>query len=321
MMSVFPDGLYQFGGSPVGPAASVIAAGGKWYWVDTVNGNDAFDGTKPYCAKKTVAAAYALTRSGYNDGVFMVGNATADTITTAITWSNNFCHLIGLTPPTMYGIRNRITSTTATISPMITISGDGCVFQNIMFSHEGSHATTAAICATITGSRNYFGNVTFRKLGALAVVDASKRDVYLNSDDGENYFHKCTFGTDTYDGSANAANFVMEFAASAQTARNVFDQCLWLGSGSSGASWIKTGASSLSSMQWFKDCLFWNNDLGSMNAMTQGFALAADSGGKFIFQNTVYYGAATLETSNSTIIQVENVYAAATTGNLVAATF
>lgn len=319
-MSTFPDGLYQFGGSPVGPA-SVISAGGKWYWVDPANGNDSNSGTKPSEPLKTLAAAEDKCVTGKHDGVFMIGSATATVETASITWDKSNTHLIGLTPPTMYGVRNRVTSSAVALSPLITVSGNGCVFQNVMFSNDGSHATTAAICATITGARNFFGNVHFKKTGALAVVDTSKRDIVINSSDGENYFHKCTFGSDTYDGSANAANYVMEFTASAETARNVFDQCLWLGSGSSGASWILTGSSSLSSMNWFKDCLFYNNTNGSMNEMTQGFALNAASGGSFIFQRTSYYGCATLETSNSGIILGEEVNAAGTTGKLLALTF
>ena len=321
-MSVFPDGLYQFGGSPVGPAASVIAAGGKWYWVDPANGNDNNSGLKPTEPLKSVIAAEDKCVTGKHDGVFMLGSATADTITAKLTWDKSFTHLIGLTPPTMYGIRNRIKSTGVALSPLVDITGNGCVFQNIMVTHEGTvSSSAAAIAVQITGARNYFGNCTFRQIGALTVLETSKRDIVLNSSDGENYFYKCTFGADSYDGSANAANYVMEFTASAQTAKNVFDECIWLGSGSSGASWIVSGASSLSSFNLFKNCLFYNNDNGTMNSMTQGFALNAGSGGQFIFQGTDCYGEATLETTNSAIIQVRGAMLGATTGTLVAATF
>jgi len=270
-------------------------------------------GRKPSAALASVAAAEDLCRDGKYDCVFMIGGATADTATSSITWDKSYTHLIGVVAPTMYGIRNRIMTSTATVSPLITVSGNGCVFQNLLFSNEGSHATTAAICATVTGARNFFGNVTFRKLGALAVVDASKRDIKINSSDGENYFYKCSFGTDTYDGSANAANYVMEFTASAQTARNVFDECIFLGSGSSGASWITAGASSMSSYQLFKNCIFWNNDHGSMNAMTQGFSINAACGGHLLMHNCLSYGATNLETSDSSMI-ITNPASAAATG-------
>ena len=222
----------------------------------------------------------------------MIGSATADTITAKLTWDKSFTHLIGLTPPTMYGIRNRILSTGAALSPLVDITGNGCVFQNVMVSHEGTvSSAAAAIAVQITGARNYFGNCTFRQVGALTVLETSKRDVKLNSSDGENYFYKCTFGSDSYDGCANGANYNMEFTAAAQSARNVFDECLWLGSGSSGASFIIAGASATTSATWFKRCLFFNNQLGSMNAMTQAFSIAGGNG-YFIMHDCMVYGAA-----------------------------
>lgn len=310
-MSTFPDGLYQFGGSPVGPAASVIAAGGKWYWVDPANGNDNNSGTKPSEPLKLLSAAEDKCVSGKHDGVFMIGSATACTETAAIAWDKSYTHLIGLTPPTMYGIRNRVITSTTAISPFITVSGNGCVFQNVLFSNEGN-ATTNPICLSVTGSRNYFGNVTCRTIGALVVVETSKRDIYINSSDGENYFYKCTFGSDSYDGSANAANYVMEFAASAQTARNVFDECLWLGSGSTGASFILTGLSSTTSFQLFKNCVFYNNDNGTMGAMAQGFNINANTGGHLIFNKCMMVGATNAETTDSLLIFTNPAEAAAT---------
>jgi len=312
-LSTFPDGLYQFGGSPVGPAPSVIAAGGTWYWVDPANGNDNNSGLKPTEPLKLLSAAEDKCTANKHDGVFIMGSATAITETASITWDKSYTHLIGLTAPTMFGIRNRVATSTATVNPLITISGNGCVFQNVMFSNEGSAATTAAVCAILSGSRNYFSNVTFRKLGALAVVDASKRDIKISSSDGENYFYRCTFGTDTYDGSADAANYVMEFVASSETARNVFDECWWLGSGSAGASFITAGASSLSSFQLFKNCIFTNNDHGTMNAMTQAFAINESCGGHLIMHNCLSYGATNLETSDSNMI-ITNPASAAATG-------
>lgn len=309
-MSVFADGLYQFGGSPVGPAASVIAAGGKWYWVDPANGNDNNSGLKPTEPLKLLSAAEDKCVSGKHDGVFMMGSATACTETASITWDKHFTHLIGLVPPTMFGIRNRVLCSTAAVSPVITISGNGCVFENVMFTNEGDSASSL-IAATVTGARNYFGNVTFRVIGASAVTATGKRDIKLTSSNGENYFYKCTFGSDSYDGSANAANYPMELTAAAGSARNVFEECLWLGSGSSGASFIIAGATSTTSVTWFKRCLFFNNQLGSMNAMTQAFSIAGGNG-YFLMQDCLSAGATNLETSDSGLIITNPAPAAAT---------
>jgi hypothetical protein len=62
-LSTFPDGLFQYGGQPVG--AKLWAS--PWstvYFVDGYNGSDAFDGLKPTAAKKTIAAAVALCGRG-----------------------------------------------------------------------------------------------------------------------------------------------------------------------------------------------------------------------------------------------------------------
>jgi hypothetical protein len=320
-MSTFPDGLYQFGGSPVGPAASVIAAGGKWLWVDPVNGSDSNDGKSPKTAMASVITAEDHLTANKNQGIFMIGGATADVLTATLTWDKSYTHLIGLVAPVQYGIRNRIQSTTATLLPMVTISGNGCVFENIMFTHEGSNATTCARAVDMTGDRNYFGNCTFRQIGASAVTDASKRDIYINSDNGENYFYKCSFGSTSYDGSADAANFNMEFAASAQSGGNVFEKCQWLGSGSAGASWIKCGANSLTSWTLFQDCLFYNNAMGGMNSMTSGLLLAGNTNGQLIFKGTSYLGCDALDSADRGLVYGDDAQLGATTGKLVPLTY
>lgn len=294
---------------------------GKKIFVDPVNGSDGNDGavTRPV---KTLAVAEDMTTNNKNDVVYMIGGASAFTLTSAFTWDKSFTHLIGVVAPVEYGIRNRILTATASVSPLFLLSGNGCVMANMMISQEGDHATGNAIALKITGARNYFKNVTARNLSASGVLDVSKRDVVLNSSNGENVFSSCTFGTDTYDGSANAANFVFEFNGAVETARNKFYDCMFLGSGSSGASFIKcTTTSATSSFQLFKNCVFYNNDNGSMNTMTQAFAIDAACGGQFIFIDSWMYGASTLQTTNSANFIVQDAAAAATSMKLLAGTY
>ena len=62
-MSTFPDGVFQYGGQPVG---SFLWAS-PWstvYFVDGYSGNDGYSGLKPTEAKKTIAAATALLTRG-----------------------------------------------------------------------------------------------------------------------------------------------------------------------------------------------------------------------------------------------------------------
>jgi hypothetical protein len=62
-MSTFPDGLYQYGGQPVG-SSLWSDPWGIAYFVDITNGNDNNSGLKPTEAKKTIAAATALCVRG-----------------------------------------------------------------------------------------------------------------------------------------------------------------------------------------------------------------------------------------------------------------
>jgi len=62
-MSVFPDGLFQYGGMPVG-SRLWASPWSTAYFVDGYSGYDGFSGLKPTEAKKTIAAAVALCGRG-----------------------------------------------------------------------------------------------------------------------------------------------------------------------------------------------------------------------------------------------------------------
>lgn len=294
--------------------------GGTKFFLDTVNGSDANDGKAPNRAFKSLAVAYAALTANKNDILYMLPGATAATITAAITWSKSYTHFIGLAAPVQIGMRCRVNTTTA-MTPMITWSANGCIVKNIQFSNNHSHATAGAVCFKVTGARNYFENCHFQGLGALGVVDNSHRAIVFASSDAENRFDFCTFGADTVDG-VTATNYVMEFNGTSETARQQFNDCIFLGNGSANASFIlATTTSCVSSFQIFRRCLFLNNDHGAMDAMTQAFAIDVNCGGHFVFMDCLVYGAATFETTNSAMIVGRNAYAAATTDSAVALTF
>lgn len=61
-MTTSPDGLFQYGGQPVG--ALWASPWSKVYFVDGVDGADSLDGLKPTQAKKTIGAAIAVAARG-----------------------------------------------------------------------------------------------------------------------------------------------------------------------------------------------------------------------------------------------------------------
>ena len=310
--------------SLVSQAARIPAIGEDFYLVPN-KATDAFykslktNGITDDRIFTTVPSAYSNLTSGSGDTLFVCPGNYAQS--SALAWSKHYTNLIGLGAAVKTNQRARITSTTAALSPLITWSANGCTVSNVMFSQEGSHATTAAVNMYLTGARNRFEYMTLRNLGALAVVDNSCRTLKLASTDGENYFYKCTIGSDTVDG-VTATNYVIEFSGTGNQ-RQEWDECAILGNGSSNSAFVLATAANCidGSYVRFNRCLFSNPMAGDYDQMTQGFALSTACNGLIYMTDNLVYGAATLETSNSGVLIGRNAYAAGTTDSGVALTF
>lgn len=265
--------------------------------------------------------AYAAMTACRNDTLIVFPGSY--TLTAAFTWGKDYTHMIGAAPYLPVNSRCRFGSTTAALSPLLTFSADGSLMKNVMWSQDGSHATTAAINCYLTGDRNRLEYVTLRNLGALAVVDNSMRNLKIDSANGESYFKYCTIGADTIDG-VTATNYMIEFAATNQgNQRMFFEYCNILGNGSANASFIKASDANCIDGSWvkFKECFFYNPKQGDFDEMTQGFSLSADCNGLIYMIDSLIHGCATLETTNSGVLIGRNAYAAATTDIGVALTF
>ena len=322
----FKNGITSFG-IPVVGGGNMFGAQNKVFFVAPLTGSDSHDGKSPKTAFATVQHAHDACTSGKNDVVYFLSegstsssSGTQEILTTAITWTKSFTHLIGVCPPLAMSMRCRIGTVTA-MTPMITISGSSCVFKNIQFSQNHSHATAGAVCCHITGARNYFENVQFQNLGALAVVNSACRPCTIASSNGENRFVNCAFGSGTMDG-VTASGCQLEFTGANETARNVFEGCYFLGDGSANSVFFKMGTQSGgSAFQKFERCLFFNNTNGTLDEYTQAFSLSATCGCFFFMIDNMVYGAATYETSNTGLLLGRNAYAAATTDLALVLTF
>ena len=202
-----------------------LFAVGNVFYCDYANGSDTGNGSasKPF---KTLAQAYNSTVSGKNDVVVIVGDggtAASQRLTAAFTWSNSATHLIGICSPSLYSQRARIAPTTtgAAFTPLMTISGNGCIFANIQFWHGFATGTTSQIDLSITGSRNVFKNCHVAGMGDdESAQSAGSRSVKLATG-GENLFEDCVIGVDTI--TRTVANASGEVARG--TTRNVFRRC------------------------------------------------------------------------------------------------
>lgn len=301
-----PNLITDAGGAFTGNARDIINANfstlfggllqvGNVYYCDYLNGADSNDGQTAATAYKTLSKAYSKTVSGHNDIVVLVGNGgttATQRLSTGFTWANSATHLIGISSPVLYSQRARIAPTAAVtaFTPFFTLSGSGCIFQNVQFFHGFDTGTTAQINFVLTGSRNYFKNCHFAGMGdTTSAGSATSRSLKIGSSgSGENLFEDCVIGLDTV--TRSAANASLEFTAA--TTRNVFRGCLFPFQVSAGTPLgiITSASGSMDRHQVFDRCLFINNTKSTSSTMTALTTLAASSGGLILIEYSTCVG-------------------------------
>ncbi|MDP2989149.1 MAG: hypothetical protein Q8O57_01105, partial [Kiritimatiellota bacterium] len=142
------------------------------------------------------------------------------------------------------------------LSPIITISGSGCIVKNMQYNNEKAAGAASGV-AIVTGSRNYFENAFFM---APTASDAASYSLKMSG--AENVFKRCTIGQETNPRSAASYGLWLHKGAGSSVSRNIFDNCLFL-------SWISAAGThahvlvdaDIVAVPWmtiFEDCLFVN---------------------------------------------------------------
>jgi len=288
-MTTFADGLYQFGGMPVGQAGVPAPFTGNWWFVDPVNGADGNSGKTPERAFSTLYQAHAKAASGNNDVVVLISDgattstarlskALAQTIDSTVTagtlvWSKSALHLIGAAAP---GLNSRArlapptgtyTVTTFGSASFVSVTGSGCYFSNLAVFNGFSTGGAAQICWTDTGGRNVYNNVAFQGMGdAGSAGDAGSRSLKISGSSGEHTFIGCTIGLDTV--TRSAANASLELAGA--TPRNRFIDCIFpfQTSAATPLGILGTGAGCIDRWTLFDRCSFINNIKSTSTVMT-----------------------------------------------------
>lgn len=305
-MTTFADGVYQFGGMPVGPAGVPAPFTGNWWFVDPVNGSDGNSGSSPTRALATLYQAHNKAASGNNDVVVLIGDGTAtgsarlstalaqtiDSAATAgtLTWSKNALHLIGVCPPSA-NPRARIappsgTYTQATFNSLnfVVVTGSGCMFQNIACYNGFSTGAAGQIAWTDSGGRNFYNNCSFLGMNdAASAQAAASRTLKITGADGEHLFQNCIIGGDTT--TRTAANASLELAGG--TPRNTFRNCQFPFQGSAAGvlGILITGASAIDRWNLFENCSFINNIKSTSTVMTVLISMTNASPGGLLLMN------------------------------------
>jgi hypothetical protein len=311
VLTNFPNGVSSFGIPVFGGGIPPFT--GNYYFVDYVNGLDGNEGTAemPF---KTLAYAYSKTTSGKNDIIFIVGDGEATAtqrLTATLVWANSATHLIGLTAPTLYASRARIshlTTAAAAINPLVQVTGGGCIFANFSLFQGIALDGAADQLWTDEGNRNYYGRVHFGGMGATGssagANDAASYSLYLNGG-GEHLFEDCVIGLDTI--ARDAANASLKVRG--ETARNVFRRCEFPMYATATSPWFvdANAANSINRSLLFDDCRFINiTGLTSSASADAVCSYHANQNGMIIFNKCTAYGADDWTASDASNVLIAN---------------
>lgn len=296
------------GGSPYIAGSS---PGNNWY-VDEASGLDSNDGSilSPFA---TLFAAQTAAVANNGDTVYYLGTVHVEQ---TLNWAKNGVSLIGLTAPSDND-RARISAAGSTVfTPLVNVTGQGCVFKNTATFH-GFNSATTQICWAEAGGRNYYSNVQFLGMGNVtAAAQAGSRSLTV-AGAGECQFDDCTIGLDTVL-RATGTNASLEFLAG--TPRNVFNRALFQMLTSNAADvHITVGAAGMDRFAVFNNPVFMNAVESTSTTINAVITANAASGGAIILNAPLSLGATALATTGPVYV-VGSSPVAATAGIAVKAT-
>lgn len=302
----FSNGVASFG-VPVIPGGLIpFSKDSKVFFVDQLRGSDGHDGRTPKKALATLSKAHTLMTDNQNDVAVVIGSVTGTNPNASggssiavreaatLAWSKNQCHIIGLAA-NRFSQRVSIRSDGTDFTPLVQVTGDGCVFANI-HAFQGYATDEAQVCWDDGGERNAYYNVHFGGMGAQLAADhvGGRSLTITGSGLGENYFKDCVIGLDTV--TRGAANSSLEISGA--STRNIFEKCIFPAHlDSAGALFVTIGALGIDRFVLFDNCVF--NVFGT--TMTQAMSLNASPGGNVLLKDCMLAGATEFDSSDAAL--------------------
>jgi hypothetical protein len=229
---------------------------GTHYFLDPTNGSDGNDGQTPDRAFASLPVAYAALTAGQHDTLFYIAGSSSITLVAVLDWAKSYTHFVGIAAPSMLNSRARIFQTgDLNLSPLIIISGSGCVWKNIYVSQEAND-TGSTQAVKVTGGRNYFSGCMFAGGGhATAAIDGGTN--LLLDDAEENLFENCIIGRDSIVDATGWAALLFDGAAR----RNTFRNCIFMVYAGATTVYFVEVVDNTGIDRWnlFQDCLFIND--------------------------------------------------------------
>lgn len=303
-MTTVADGLYQYGGVPVGIPTPGM---GKAWFVRPGTGSDGNKGDKPNRALATLAGALSKAVANRGDTVYLIAesntaSATTDYQSVALDWNKDNVHLVGIGCTPWIGQRSRISNlstATAIVDGLFIVSADNCIIKNIEVFQGigGTNPTGASIAVLVSGQRNHFINCQISGIGDAELDDANSRSLKITG--AENTFSHCYLGLDTViRGTATAEVEVGDIA------RTIFEDCLFNTYTSLSTFKIVT-YSAPDRFILFKDCILNAvNNITSAVQPTGALAAATSVNGQIIMHDSAVYGCVNVATADDTKIMI-----------------
>lgn len=319
-----PTNLQTTGGVLTGPTLAAIAALGSTFFPTTGNsffvnprlGNDATGTGSAQAPYKTLRQALSQCVANNNDVVYLVASsntasATTDYLASNLDWNKDLTHLIGLNGGGAIGQRSRISnlSTADAMAPMLTISANGCLVQNIEVFQGTPGSGTTSIAVQVSGDRNHFVNCQISGGGSATIDVAGSRSLKLSG--SENTFDGCYIGLDTIIRATMTAE--VEHSAGA---RNIFRNCQFESYTSLSTFKAFTVATGVDRFCRFDDCMFTAVQNITSSVAPTGAIGITTMNGQVLMRNPYVYGYAQIVTADNAYVQVLG-YNGLATGHLI----
>ena len=191
-MTTFADGLYQYGGQPVG--TGIPPTPGNIYFVNYTTGVNAGSGKSMAQPWQTLEYAYSQVTTNNDDVICLMGSAT-HVLSAMLTVSKSRVHIIGIdgTNGRLYGQNAKVSLTaTSGATNVFTMKNTGVrnSFTNIKFINS-STVDEGLYCVGEGGEYAVYSNCEFYKSTDLNETTAA--ELVLNGDSAQ--FFNCTFGS------------------------------------------------------------------------------------------------------------------------------
>jgi hypothetical protein len=317
-MTTFADGIFQFGGLPVGNG-TIPTTFGNVYFVDAVNGVNTGSGSSPTGAWKTVEYAYSRVKNNNDDIIAIRGGSTDNVLSASLAVTNSRVHFIGLDGAwRQYGQGAKLSITAssgATNIAAIINTGTRNTFSNLKVI-SNSVVAQGLYALAEGGEYAQYSNCEFYLSSHLDLTTAAH--AVVNGDSAQ--FANCTFGSLADAITATSLHPALLLTKNIVTASSVsrdvkFSDCLfWTQAVNTANSLVYSGgAADVERMMLFKRCGFINNKIaGAVPA--QAIACASSLTVGQIILDPECFGANVTKLSTSTGVIVTGAAPSSGTG-------